>query len=87
MTTAAADPQIVLREPTSLPELRAASLCIFPSAGLGKTSSAAHWRDCELCYLQPNDVADVRAFNQTSHPPAGPAPGRVAIISCRHPPR
>ena len=30
------------------------SLCIFPSAGPGKTSSAAPWHDCERFHSQPD---------------------------------
>ena len=32
----------------------AASLCIFPSAGPGKTSSVAPWLDCEPFHSQPD---------------------------------
>ena len=30
------------------------SLCIFPSAGPGKTSSVAPWHDCAPCHSQPD---------------------------------
>ena len=33
---------------------RAASLCIFPGAGLGKPSSAAPWPGCEPFHSQPD---------------------------------
>ncbi len=36
------------------PARRAASLCICPSAGPGKTSSVAPWRDCAPCHSQPD---------------------------------
>ena len=40
--------------PDGSPARRAASLCIFPSAGPGKTSSVAPWLDCEQFHSQPD---------------------------------
>ena len=47
------------------PARRAASLYIFPSAGPGKTSSVAPWRDCEPCHLLPD------GGDQPADPPSG----------------
>ena len=50
------DPQATLLLPdrTVSPARRAASLCIFPSVGPGKTSSVAPWHDCEPCHFRPD---------------------------------
>ena len=40
--------------PDGSPVRRAASLCIFPSAGPGKTSSMTPWHDCAPCQFLPD---------------------------------
>ena len=48
----------------SSPARRAASLCIFPSIGLGKPSSVAPWHGCERFHSKP----DGARLQLTSHP-------------------
>ena len=59
--------------PTFLQGLEpAASLCIFPSAGPGKTSSVAPWLDCEQFHSQPDGTAGVNADGDLTHSPDYP---------------
>ena len=52
---------------------------IFPKAGLGKTNSAAPWRDCAPCHSLPDGVRLVR---WTTEPPGRFARGRSLSVSC-----
>ena len=56
----------------------AASLCICPSAGPGKTSSVAPWHDSERCLSRPDG-----ARPPLTQPPRQLAPGPSASASCR----
>ena len=57
------------------PARPAASPCICPRAGPGRTSSVVRWLDCGLCRSLPDGVAGARPFNQTAQPPGRPASG------------
>ena len=57
---------------------------IYPEVALGKPGSAAPWPGCAHCRSLPDRVAGVRPFDQTSHPPAAPVPGRGLMVSCSH---
>ena len=52
--------------PDGSPVRRAASPCIFQSAGPGKTSSVAPWHDCEQFHSQPDGAPSA------TDPPSGP---------------
>ena len=43
--------------PDASPARPAASLCIFPNAGLGQTSSVGLWHDCAPCHCLPDRAA------------------------------
>ncbi len=58
--------------PDGSPARRAASLCIFPSAGPGKTSSVAPWLDCEQFHSQPDGTAGFNADGDLTHSPDYP---------------
>ena len=62
------------------PARRANSLCIFPSAGPGKTSSVAPWHGCERFHSQP----DCRSATDPTSPQLAPA--RSARVSGCMPP-
>ena len=65
------------------PARRAASLCICPSAGPGKTSSVAPWLDSERCLSPPDG-----ARPPLTQPPRQLAPGpvRECVLPCPIPP-
>ena len=56
--------------PDGSPTRRAASLCIFPSAGPGKPSSVAPSLDCERFHSQPDGNTGVNADGDLTRPPA-----------------
>ena len=58
--------------PDGSPARRAASLCIFQSAGPGKASSVAPWLDCEQFHSQPDGTAGVNADGDLTRPPDYP---------------
>ena len=60
--------------PDGSPARRATSLCIFQSAGPGKTSSVAPWLDCAPCHLLPDG----------SLSPTDPPSGQLNIVANSH---
>ena len=58
--------------PDGSPARRAASLCIFPSAGSGKTSSVAPWHSCEQFHSRSDGTAGVNADGDLTHSPDYP---------------
>ena len=67
---------------TGSPARHAASLCIFPGAGPGRSSSAAPWPDCEPFHSQP-DGARPPLTRQPTQRPRKLAPAQSASASCR----
>ena len=62
--------------PDGLPARRADSLCIFPGAGPGRSSSAAPWPDCAPCHSRPDGAIRHRPN------PSKLASARAASVSC-----
>ena len=69
--------------PDGSPARPAASLCICPSAGPGKTSSVAPWHDSARCLSRPDG-----ARPPLTQPPRQLAPGpvRECVLPCPIPP-
>ena len=65
--------------PDGSPARRAASLCIFPSAGLGKPSSVAPWPGCEPFHSQP-DGARPPLTRHPANPTSPPTSSQSNLI-------